>query len=216
MKQEIKSFYRKDLPHYQPPHDTVFFITTRLAGSLPKHKIEELKKAREKEIQIIQSSTCSHEEKLKQVDNAHKRFFGKYDIILDNLTTGNHWLKIHPVAEIVAESLKHFDGQRYDLICYTIMSNHIHVVFELKKEFALYGLLQSIKSFSAKKANELLDRTGQFWQHESYDRVVRDNNELSKVVNYVLNNPVKAGLCKNWQDWKHSFVSNKYQGYTQP
>lgn len=46
----------------------------------------------------------------------------------------------------------------------------------------------------------MFDRTGQFFQHESYDRVVIDNNELRRVVNYVLNNPVKVGLCKNWQD----------------
>lgn len=92
------------------------------------------------------------------------------------------------------------------------MSNHIHVVFELKKEFALYGILHSIKSFTAKKANELLDRTGQFWQHESYDRVVRDVDELGRVIDYVLNNPVKAGLCTDWQTYQYNFVNSKYKG----
>lgn len=210
MKREVKPFYRKDLPHYQPPNDTIFFITTRLDGSLPKDKVEELRIAREKEIGTIKQSLISYEEKQKQLDIAHKRFFGKYDTLLDNLSTGNHWLKIPSVAEVIADALHYFDGQQYELICYTVMSNHIHIVFELKKEFALYGIMHSFKSFTSKKANELLDRSGQFWQHESYDRVVRDSEELNRVIDYILNNPVKAGLCNDWQSWKHSFVNTKY------
>jgi len=90
------------------------------------------------------------------------------------------------------------------------MSNHIHLVFELKKEYALYGIMQSIKTFTARKSNELLDRSGQFWQHESYDRVVRDAEELSRIITYVLNNPVKAGLCDSWEDWKYGYINPKY------
>ncbi len=126
MKREIKPYYRKDLPHYQPPNDTIFFITTRLDGSLPKDKIEELKIAREKEIGTIKQSTVSSEEKLKHVDKAHRRFFGKYDELLDSLSTGNHWLKITSVADMIADSLHYFDGKQYELIGYTVMSNHIH------------------------------------------------------------------------------------------
>lgn len=85
MKPEVKPFYRRDLPHYQPSGDTVFFITTRLDGSLPKDKIEELRVKREEEIGTIKQSAVSWEEKQKQVDKAHKRFFGKYDELLDNL-----------------------------------------------------------------------------------------------------------------------------------
>jgi len=211
MRREIKPFYRRDLPHYQPVGNTVFFITTRLDGSLPKSKIEELRLAREEEIGTVKQLNISWEERQKRIDGAHKRFFGKYDELLDNLSTGNHWLNIPSIADVITDSLHHFDGQRYELICYTIMSNHIHVVFDLKKEFALYGTLQSIKSFSAKKANELLDRSGQFWQHESYDRVVRDDKELGRVIDYVLNNPVKAGICNDWQKWKYNFVNAKYK-----
>lgn len=211
MRREIKPFYRRDLPHYQPVGNTIFFITTRLDGSLPKNKIEELRIAREEEIGTVKQLNISWEERKKRIDNAHKRFFGKYDELLDNLSTGNHWLNISSVADVIKDSLHYFDGQRYELICYTIMSNHIHVVFDLKKEFALYGTLQSIKSFSAKKANELLDRSGQFWQHESYDRVVRDDKELIRVIDYVLNNPVKAGICNGWQKWKYNFVNAKYK-----
>ena len=90
------------------------------------------------------------------------------------------------------------------------MSNHIHVVFELKKEYALYGIMQAIKTFTARKSNQLLDRSGQFWQHESYDRVVRDSEELGRIITYVLNNPVKVGLCDSWEDCKYSYINPKY------
>jgi hypothetical protein len=69
--------------------------------------------------------------------------------------------------------------------------------------------MQSIKTFTARKS-ELLDRSGQFWQYESYDRVVRDAEELSRIITYVLNNPVKAGLCDSWEDWKYSYINPKY------
>jgi hypothetical protein len=74
MQQEIKPFYRKDLPHYQPLDDAVFFITTRLDGSLPYDVIERLKVEREQEIAKITCSKPTFKEKRHQIDNAHKRF----------------------------------------------------------------------------------------------------------------------------------------------
>ena len=207
---KVKPFYRKDLPHFQPPDDTVFFITTRLDGSLPKESIDKLNEIREQEIKVAEASNISYQEKRLQIDNAHKRFFGKYDDLLDNLIIGNNWLKIPAIAQVVIDSLHFFNNQRYELICFSVLSNHIHIVFEVKKEYALYGIMKSIKNYSAKKANELLDRSGQFWQHESYDRVVRDANELSRIIFYTLNNPVKAGLCKTWEEWAFSYVNPLY------
>ncbi len=69
----------------------------------------------------------------------------------------------------------------------------------------LSAIMQSLKGFTAWKANQLLNRRGAFWQHESYDHVIRDQNEWGKVMKYVLDNPVKAGLVENWEDWKWSY-----------
>jgi len=101
------------------------------------------------------------------------------------------------------------------------MSNHAHIVFrpvlnertirELKGtarlEFEsdappLSAIMQSLKGYTARKANILLNRTGNFWQDESYDHEARDEEELDRIVKYVLNNPVKAGLVENWRDWQ--------------
>ncbi|MGH9754478.1 MAG: transposase [Blastocatellia bacterium] len=66
-------------------------------------------------------------------------------------------------------------------------------------------IMHSLKSWTANQANEALGRQGQFWQHESYDHVIRDDGEFDRIVNYVLNNPVKAGLVKEWKEWRWSW-----------
>ncbi len=66
-------------------------------------------------------------------------------------------------------------------------------------------IMQSLKRYTAREANKILGRRGAFWQDESYDHVVRDSNELERIVLYVLHNPVKAGLIEHWRDWKWSY-----------
>ena len=69
-------------------------------------------------------------------------------------------------------------------------------------------ILRLIKGSTAREANKILNCTGSFWQHESYDRVVRDEKELNRIIWYTINNPVKAGLVKNAEDWKWSYYAN--------
>ena len=73
------------------------------------------------------------------------------------------------------------------------------------EESVLAVIMQSLKGYTARKCNVALGRSGQFWQHESFDHVVRDQGEWERTTHYVLNNPVKAGLVKKWQDWKWSY-----------
>jgi putative DNA methylase len=74
----------------------------------------------------------------------------------------------------------------------------------------LANIMHSLKSYTANRANELLKRTGQFWQHESYDHRVRDNNELERVVDYVRFNPVKAGPCEQPHDWRFCSAFDRF------
>jgi REP element-mobilizing transposase RayT len=66
---------------------------------------------------------------------------------------------------------------------------------------SLASIMHSLKRHTARQANLILGRTGDFWHHESYDHVVRDLDQYRRIVDYVLNNPVKAGLVAEWQDW---------------
>ena len=84
------------------------------------------------------------------------------------------------------------------------MPNQVHIVVEqLQKE--LHRIMMSHKRYTARQANIILNRTGRFWQKEYYDHLVRHSNELSKVMDYVLNNPVKAGFVDKWEDWPFSY-----------
>lgn len=96
------------------------------------------------------------------------------------------------------------------------MPNHVHLVFKHIKavgqtDYPVTKILSSLKRYTARQANKVLNRKGQFWQHESFDRVIRNREELESIIRYVLNNPVKANLVKEWQDWQHSFCKPEFK-----
>jgi len=64
------------------------------------------------------------------------------------------------------------------------------------------AIMHSLKRYTARQANLLLGREGGFWQHENHDHVVGDEAERQRIITYVLNNPVKAGLVEHWEEWK--------------
>lgn len=207
-------FYRRNLPHIQPPGGT-FFVTFRLAGSIPAKVLAMLHAEAERISAGLESLPASPEraERLYQED---RRFFREWDAFLDQ-GQGPDWLRIPEIAKLVADAMHFFDGQRYDLLAYCIMSNHVHIVFTplLKTADACYSLaeiMHSIKGFTAGKANRILGRTGAFWLHESYDHYVRDEAELHRIVAYVVNNPVKAGLVTEWQAWPWTYVRDSQAG----
>jgi REP element-mobilizing transposase RayT len=152
-------------------------------------------------------------DKNKRAEKAYleaRKYFAKWDHELDHSTTGVKFLSNPRVADMVAESLHYRDGKVYELIAYCIMPNHEHVVFtplkeEREKYYSLSKIMHSLKRHTANEANLILDREGEFWQHENYDHFARDERELERIVKYVLYNPVKSGLVENWRGWKWSY-----------
>ena len=86
----------------------------------------------------------------------------------------------------------------YRLVAWCVMPNHVHVVCRLLPGQELAAVLQSWKSYTARKANGILERSGNFWQREYYHRLIRDEEEFARAVRYVVSNPDRAGL----KDWK--------------
>ena len=134
--------------------------------------------------------------------------FAAYDALLEQ----DHrvrWLANPCLARIVVDSVRHGEGSRYELFGFAVMPNHVHLVIRplvqpSGKHAARSGILSSFKRHTARRCNLLLGRRGRFWQDESYDRVVRDQEELARVVRYVEFNPVRAGLCQRIEDWPYS------------
>jgi len=197
-------YYRRNLPHYQPVNAT-FFVTFRLAGSLPVETVARLKEERVQDEKVLLKIK---DEKVrgKKIADQHKRYFSKFDTMLDNAVNDRSWLNDERVARMVAEALCFRDKKVYDLLAYCIMPNHVHIVFTVERSAtSLYKILQSLKAHTAREANKILRQKGAFWQHESYDHVVRDGKELERIIAYVLHNPVKAGMVANWEQWKWSY-----------
>jgi REP element-mobilizing transposase RayT len=188
------------LPHWEV-REAVYFVTFRLADSLPKHALQKIV-SRRTDIsatasQMTRELTASERRKLGQL---HAR---RIERTLD-AGAGECFLRNSAVACVVANALKEFDGKRYRLFAWCIMPNHVHVLFQTMGKTSLSGILHSWKSYSAKVANQILDRKGEFWQREYHDHLIRNRIEFDRAVLYVAGNPSKAAL-KNWPwvwSWK--------------
>jgi REP element-mobilizing transposase RayT len=202
-----QEFYRRHLPHWQPSGAT-FFVTFRLNCSLPNEVLVALKEQRERDRRNLLK--LPDNQRATQDDADERRSFGRWDAFLDKAEFGPQWLLQPEIAEIVKEALHYRDNREYNLFAFCIMSNHVHAVFEPFQQEdlscrPLQEIMHSLKRYTAQKANLVLGRTGPFWQDESYDHVVRDQEELQRIVHYVLENPVKAGLVTTWEDWPWSY-----------
>jgi len=105
-------------------------------------------------------------------------------------------------AELVENALLHFDGSRYRLLEWCIMPNHVHVILAQLEETTLDQIMKSWKSYTARKINEVEKRTGALWERDYHDRYIRDSEHMENARHYVRNNPVKAGLCAEPDDWR--------------
>jgi putative transposase len=205
-----KEFYRRKLPHIQPPGASIF-VTFRLAGSIPTEVLVRWSNEHLELERILATLEQAEIDALK--DDFARRRFRELEECLDHAETGPHWLKDNRVAQLVADSMHYLNGRVYRLDAFCVMSNHVHAVFaplplstETNEYQPISAIMHSLKRHTAKEANRLLNRTGSFWEHESYDHYVRDQAEWERIVNYVINNPVKAGLIVDWSKWPYSYL----------
>jgi putative transposase len=208
---EYRLFYRRRLPHIQPPGGTLF-ITFRLADSIPARVWERLRQESE-HIEAILAQISDQQERGQRAYAAQRRLFGQWDSALDSAQSGPMWLRDPRISGLVSESLHYHNRHTYDLNAFCIMPNHVHLVFTPlatpNGEYqAVSVITHSIKRYTARLANRVLERQGQFWQHENYDHVVHDEAEMGRIIAYVRNNPVKAGLIERAEDWEWSYCAH--------
>jgi len=200
--------YGAYLPHWTKTGAT-YAITFHLADSLPAELIEQWRIEREK---IIHNAALQHRELTSHERKELVRLYSDKVESYLNAGHGECYLRQAKIAETVENALKHFDNERYDLIAWVIMPNHVHVVLKSCEGFELSDILHSWKSYTASKANELLGQTGAFWQSEYYDHLIRNEEDFAHQVDYVLSNPIKAGLGK----WPWVGVNIEHGQDTQP
>lgn len=161
-------------------------ITFRLHDALPQGKMKEWA------LELGLSSRLPEER-----ERELRRRIEKY---LD-AGHGACWLKESRIGRLVEEELLLCDGERYRLLAWCVMPNHVHALIEPNAGWDLERILQAWKGRTAITANKLLGRTGAFWQREYFDRFVRDDAHLENVLRYIDENPVKAGLVKTAASW---------------
>lgn len=227
-KLDYKQFSERHRPHIHPPGANLF-VTYRLAGSIPAATVREYRAKKawfaDQVKRVGRTSENNHSRGLKeQIEKFDREWVIKFEDVLHQAKTGPMWMKNESVADAVAQGLHKLDGDAYRLDSYSVMSNHVHAVFkpllseaELRERIDADGhpifigehpglsrIMHTLKGASARECNLILSRQGQFWEHESFDHVIREGKFYS-TIRYVLNNPVKAGLVREWREWRWNY-----------
>ena len=172
-----KVLYRR-LPHYYALGEPLF-VTFRLHGSLPNGR------------------TFGG----GRLDSG--KAFACLDRLLDEQPAGAVFLKMPAIAEVVADTIRAGAACDYRLHAWVVMPNHVHLL--ITPQVHASALLRRLKGASARHSNLLLGRTGQpFWQDESYDHLVRNADEFQRIENYIVRNPVRAGLARSAEEYPWS------------
>ncbi len=205
------------LPHYDAPGVTQI-VTLRLVDSLPASRRGEwehlLRIENDRETLSAGAPACSrligsnHVQSRSQTGaplkhrEAGRERRRQLEAYLDR-GLGECWLRQPAIAKLTEDTLRFFDGQRYRLVAWVVMPNHVHVLVDVW-ETPLAELVKSWKSFTGREANKLLGRRGEFWEREYLDTVIEDEAHRRTAVRYIENNPTKAKLVLAPKDWPWS------------
>ena len=177
---------RRRLPHWHPDASALF-VSWHLHGSLPKRRYPP----------------PGH-------PSAGQAFVWM-DRYLDTARAGPLWLGRPDIADLVSAHIRRGAEERlYELYAWVVMANHVHLLVRplIKPSEAL----RRIKGRSAREANLMLCRTGEpFWQAESYDRWIRNEEEMRRITRYIEDNPVTAGLTTQAEDYRWSSASLRFR-----
>lgn len=215
----LREYYERHLPHIQPIGAT-FFVTFRLQGSLPKSILSKLITKRDDALEkLIYRNDLTETERHQQQYQIERQYFIDYNDTLDTIKEGPHHLKIPELAQIVVDRMEKYNKQYYELCAYVIMSNHVHALLDFSVQLKnikeavtednytqLEKVMGLIKGGSAKYCNDWLREQKMptctpFWESETYDRFMRNPEHYNNTMNYIVNNPVKIGLCSDWREY---------------
>jgi putative transposase len=192
---------RNKLPHWQQDGAT-YFLTFRLADAIPKAKCDQWLDERDQWLDRHPKPWTPEIE-----TEYHNRFSSVIDRWLD-AGHGSCVLREVEIRGMVESALRHFDQDRYSLHSWIIMPNHVHAPASLSRGWKLEQVLHSWKSYTAQRINQRLGKSGELWQEDSYNRLIRNAGHFANVVSYIKRNPEKARLGDNsWTLYLSEFAS---------
>ena len=179
--------YYRHLPHWRQDGAT-YAVTFRLNDALPQTKLEEIKRHR------------------KRWEKSHPqpRDEAEWDAFAKTVTRmterwmdegfGKCYFKNSKVAKLMADSLRFYEETKCSVQCLTVMPNHVHAIMRPHSGYELEDVLKAIKGWVAKQINDRERDIGSLWEQESYDRIIRDEEHLFRVVQYIGRNGRAAKL----------------------
>ncbi len=240
-----RQFYRRNLPHWQPP-GAIIFVTCGLVGSLPRAVEEQLRR----DAKLLKQTFKKLPGDSPEYVFAWKKLFKYADDHMERSQTALHLRNPQAAARVVQALYESQSLGHYILHRYCIMGNHIHLLLEplpknIKFEFGppgpqwpplfytpagrevlcgeqppeeilwkpLADIMHAIKGITSPDIARIVGVTGNIWMPESYDHWIRNSGEYERVVSYIDQNPVKAGLCAAVEDWPWSTVGEKAKSY---
>lgn len=172
------SIHWSNLPHWAQG-DAVQFITFRLADSLPQDKLDEYRDLRKQ--LYYENDNYTRTGQIQQM-------IDKIDLWLDR-GSGESLLQDAAVRDIIVKALDFWNNERYELLAYVIMPNHVHILLIPSSNDDIYSTIQFLKRFTAVNINRYLKRRGSVWESDIFDRMPRDNEEYNHYLEYIIDNP---------------------------
>jgi REP element-mobilizing transposase RayT len=182
-----------------------FFVTLSLKDIVEKEKLQLLE-----EQFILKSAQCR--DNPSALNRLRKTYFLKYDRLL-NKTVKNRVLHQKGIADKIKELLLEYNGTLYHMMAFTIMPNHIHLLFKLKnpeengiKEH-LKGVISLLKEQLNQNLHQYLELKDNMWTEFNCEYHLMQEKELVNLTSHMLEDPVKIGLVNYWKDYPHTFLN---------
>jgi putative transposase len=208
-------FRRRQLPHWDVEGKPVF-ITACLEGSISASGLTRIRQYQDELNARPRPENLGRDE---WEHNKSKLAFQFVDQLLDHEAAVRH-LEDPQQAKIVHDAFFHFADERYSLLAFVVMPSHHHWLFIPDESWSLTAVAESIakgqrrtpreiishsiQSYTGTMCNRVRGASGSYWQTETFDHWARDEAEMFRIIEYIENNPVKAGLVERPEDWLYS------------
>jgi len=214
---EKKEFHRRHLPHFQQSGQA-YFVTWCIKDAVPPKALESFTNQLKHLHSVIEIAKTNKADENTIIDlklelsGLRKKYIKALDDLLHIQTKFIVNLSDEVNTQVVLNALCYWEGIRIENYAISTMPNHVHWVLRLfdKDENGnpvyLQDILQSVKRYSSNQINLLEKRKGSLWQSECFDTTIRDELHLYNAINYTIDNPVIAGLVKNWWEWKGTML----------
>lgn len=199
---------RRHLPHLERQGAT-YFITWRLADTIPRELLDSLQ-FQERALSGRAGDANNNPEKRKIASDERKRIFARFDRYLDSGNTGPKWLTDLRMAGIVKRVILEQED-RATIDCFSIMPNRVHLLLSPIAPHTPRDVMKRIKQITAFHCLKISGSKAPFWEDENYDHILREG-EWTRILFYIIQNPVAAGLCKNWRDWLWTYLAEEFPG----